>query len=91
MAVPDSYSQWVSAKLKTLLFMTMVKISIIMDVGKLCGSLSLLSMIKFLIDFTARRVSMLVYIEVTSAEKSRALLGIVSSFSSLITVVESLM
>jgi hypothetical protein len=91
MAVPDSYSQWVSAKLKTLLFMTMVKISVIMDVGKLCGSLSLLSMIKFLIDSTARRVSMLVYIEVTSAEKSRALLGIVSSFSSLITVEESLM
>jgi len=35
MAVPASCSQWVSAKLNTLLFMTMVRISNVMAVGKL--------------------------------------------------------
>jgi len=90
MAVPANCSQNVSAKLNTLFSITMVRISSMIEVGKLHGRLSVLSRIRLLMESTARCVSMLVYIEVASAENKRALVGIVNSFNSFMTVVESL-
>ncbi len=69
--------------------MTIVSVSKMSEVGKLFGSISACVSIRFFIDSMARCVSMLVYIEMASAEKFSPPLGIVRSFSSCITVVES--
>ena len=58
--------------------------------GKLLEICSLLDCMKFLIAFSPVAVSMLVYIEMASAEKNKALDGIVKSFNSSIIVKEFL-
>ncbi len=55
------------------------------SVGKPCGISWMLSLIRFLIDSKPVHVSMLVYMEVTLAEKSLAVLGIGISLISWMT------
>jgi hypothetical protein len=61
-----------------------------MYAGKLIGSMSLYSVMKFLMGETPRVVSKFVYIDVASEWKIRAPLGMCNCLSSLITVEESL-
>ena len=60
------------------------------SVGKSGEMLSLLSSMKLLIDTNPVSVSMLVFIDLASAEKRRAFSGICRLLSSLVTVMEFL-
>jgi hypothetical protein len=89
-AVPESCSQKVSAKLKILCSITIVKVCNTRSVGKFGGRLFTWSVRNLWMEFIPTFVSMLVYIAVASAVNRRASLGRFKSFRSLMMVAESL-
>ncbi len=90
MAVPANCSQYVSAKVNTLNFMTIISTCMNRLDGKAVGNLSMCVEIKSLMQAIPRRVSILVYMAVASAVNINASSGIVRAFSSAIIVVEFL-
>ncbi len=88
-AVPASCSQKMSAKLKILCSIAIVRVCNTRSVGKFGGRLFAWSARSLRMGFMPSFVSMLVYIRVASAENRRASLGRFKSFRSLMTVDES--
>ena len=90
-AVPESWSQWESAKQNMLFSITIFRTSRKSSVGKFSGRVSMFSIMKALMEASPVGVSMFVYIDFASAEKSLASFGSVNCFRSFITSKEFLM